>query len=280
MTPDAHAGTMEHPAGSGRPAPMLTFVTICYRNPDDLRRTLASLSPLPDGYERVVVDGSPDDSCAEIVAAFPGVTYLHGPDRGKYDAMNKGLAVARGAAVCFMNSGDGLVDAGQFDDMVQANRDVLATALIYGDCIKAIAGTQIMVPSPELTPERLRLGILPSHQSILIPTDYHRRHPYDSKMHFAADTKFLKAAFATLPSHHVAIPIALFAQGGASSSPGSWRSLHGQFLELRDAHALGLKEQIGMAFLLIRRKLFHLAFSEAALQRQQLKRLKRSLGRV
>lgn len=280
MTPDARAGTIEHSADFDRTAPIVTFITICYRNPDDLRRTLTSLSALSDEYERLVVDGSPDDSCAAVIADFSGVTHLHGPDRGKYDAMNKGLAIARGAAVCFMNSGDGLVDARLFDDMARANRDALATALIYGDCIKAIAGTQIAVPAPELTPEGLRIGILPSHQSILIPTDYHRRHPYDSSMHFAADTKFLKAAFATLPKRHVAIPIALFAQGGASSSPGSWRRLRDQFLELRDAHELDLREQVGMAFLLIRRKLFHMAFSEAALQRQQLKRLKSALERA
>lgn len=278
MTHDAPAGATKHPTKSFGAAPIVTFVTICYRNPDDLRRTLASLSALSDDYERVVVDGSPDNSCADVKAAFSDVTYLHGPDRGKYDAMNKGLAVARGAAVCFMNSGDCLVDYERFDHMVQTNRAILANALIYGDCIKDIAGTQVEVSSPELTPEGLRIGILPSHQAILIPTDYHRRHPYDDDMHFAADTKFLKAAFATLPSRHVPIPIALFAQGGASSSPGSWRSLYDQFLELREAHELGLGEQVGMAFLLIRRKLFHLAFSETALQRQQLKRLKRSLG--
>lgn len=280
MTAEARAGTIKHPASSDRAAPILTFVTICYRNPDDLRRTLTSLSALSDEYERLVIDGSPDDSCTEVVADFPSVTHLHGPDRGKYDAMNKGLAVARGAAVCFMNSGDGLVDAGLFDNMIQANRDVLATTMVYGDCIKAIAGTQIVVPAPELTSEGLRMGILPSHQSILIPTDYHRRHPYDSSMHFAADTKFLKAAFAMLPKRHLSIPIALFTQGGASSSPGSWRRLYDQFLELRDAHELDLREQVGMALLLIRRKLFHMAFSEDALQRQQLKRLKSALERA
>jgi hypothetical protein len=257
--------------------PDVTFVTICYRNPSDLLTTLSSLAALPDQYERIVVDGSPGDECAAVVAGFADVRYLHGPDNGKYDAMNKGLAVAQGMAVCFMNSGDCLVDVASFDAMVQANRDILKTTIVYGDCIKKIAGEEIAVPAPELTEAALRVGILPSHQSILIPTAYHQRHPYNDAMHFAADTKFLKGAFAALPKRYVALPLALFVQGGASSSPGSWKSLGDQFRELRDAHELKPVEQIGMALLLVRRKLFHMMFSEATLQHQQLKRLRRSL---
>ncbi|TCP87582.1 putative colanic acid biosynthesis glycosyltransferase [Sphingomonas sp. PP-CE-1A-559] len=257
--------------------PNVTFVTICYRNPADLRVTLTSLAGLPEEYERIVVDGSPDDSCASVTAEFAGIRNIHGPDKGKYDAMNKGLAVARGKTICFMNSGDCLVDAAAFDAMIRSNQGSLDTVIVYGDCIKTIAGEAIVVPAPELTDEALRVGILPSHQSILIPTAYHQRHPYDATMHFAADTKFLKAAFTALPRRHVAVPIALFAQGGASSSPGNWTSLLSQFRELREAHELGTVEQVRMAALLIRRKLFHMMFNEAALQRQQLKRLRRTL---
>lgn len=259
------------------PSPDVTFVTICYRNPADLRVTLTSLACLPERYERIVVDGSPDDSCATVTAEFDGIRNLHGPDKGKYDAMNKGLAAARGETICFMNSGDCLVDGAAFDAMIRSNRDGLDKVIVYGDCIKTIAGEAVVVPAPELTDEALRVGILPSHQSILIPTAYHQLHPYDDTMHFAADTKFLKAAFAALPRRYVALPIALFAQGGASSSPGTWKSLFGQFRELRQAHELGTIEQVRMAVLLIRRKLFHMMFTEAALQRQQLKRLRRTL---
>lgn len=257
--------------------PDVTFVTICYRNPDDLRTTLDSLAGLPEKYERIVVDGSPDNSCAGVVAEFNSIRSIHGPDRGKYDAMNKGLAAARGTSVCFMNSGDRLLDPMAFDAMIEANRDALNGTILYGDCIRKIAGDEILVPAPDMTPEALRIGILPSHQSILIPTAYHRRHPYDDTMHFAADTKFLKAAFSALPRRHVALPIALFAWGGASSSPGNWKTLASQFGELCDAHELTALEQVRMAALLIRRKLFHMVFSEAALQRQQRRRLRRAI---
>lgn len=258
--------------------PDVTFITICYRNPDDLRATLVSLASLDTVlYEKIVVDGSPDNSCADVVAEFFDVRHLHGPDSGKYDAMNKGIAAARGSSVCFMNSGDQLADPRSFEHIVRENREILSTTLIYGDCIKLIADEHIYVAAPALTINDLRIGVLPSHQSVLIPTEYHRGHTYDSTMHFAADTKFLKDALVKIPRKYVAAPIALFAQGGASSSPGSWKGLVDQFNELCDAHELNRVEQVKTALLLIRRKLYHLIFGEVALQRQQARRLRRSI---
>jgi len=260
-------------------SPCVSIITVCYRNPAELEQTLAGFTQLDSSlFEVIIVDGSPDDSCAKIAAHFPNFRHLHGPDGGKYDAMNKGLASARGESLLFMNSGDRLDDPTAFAELVRRNREILASTIVYGDCIRVVNGEHIESRAPELSDANLRLGILPSHQSILIPASFHQRNPYDARLHFAADTKLLKAAFRALPRLHVEAVIGVYAYGGVSTSPGSWRVLARQYRELCDAHELRLFERIGVAASLIRRKLFHWVGGEAGLQRSQARRLKRSLA--
>lgn len=254
--------------------PYVTIITICYRNPEDLRHTLSSLAPLRDDlFERLVIDGSPDRSCEEVSLDFPGVRHLRQQDTGKYDAMNKGIAEARGDTLLFMNSGDSLFNADRLELELTKHLDYISNNLLYADTIFDIGGVSIYVPAPELSTERVKKGVLPSHQAILIPTNFHRLHPYDDTMDFAADTKFLKVAFAALPAKHLEFVLARFAYGGVSTSPGSWRSIAQQLRELRKAHELSPRETITEAIRLIRRKILQAAFGEAWFRRVQRERL-------
>lgn len=251
----------------------VTVITICYRNPDELRATLASLAPLDrQWFDLLVIDGSPDAACEQVSGEFAGVRHLRGPDSGKYDAMNKGIAAARGAALLFMNSGDLLASPDQLQAAVIAHADVLPGTLLYGDAIFEIGGVAVAAPAPAMAHARAA-RMLPSHQAILIPAAYHRLHPYDERMHFAADTKFLKGAFAALPSRHLPFAIARFGYGGVSNSAGSWRSIRQQLRELRDAEELTARETVATGLSLVRRKLLQAAFGEPWFRRVQRDRL-------
>lgn len=254
--------------------PRVTVVTICYRNPDDLRCTLDSLRPLDAGrFERLVIDGSPDTSCEDVSRTFADVRHLRGQDTGKYDAMNKGIANAQGDTLLFMNSGDVLVSAERFQNAVVAHDDILSNTLIYGDAIFEIGGEAVYVPAPAIRPDTVTKGVLPSHQAILIPARFHRSQPYDDAMHFTADTKLLKKAFAALPTLHLPFAVARFAYGGVSNSSGSWASIHQQWRELHNAHDLDWRETLGSALFLIRRKVLSGLFGEAWFRRVQRERL-------
>lgn len=254
--------------------PKVTIVTVCFRNPHDLRSTLSSLTPLdPAIFERLVIDGSPDDSCERVSAAFPDVRHLRDADNGKYDAMNKGVLTALGDSLWFMNSGDVLVQADRLETAVRAHADQLPTTLVYGDVVYDVAGELLDVPAPEPTPDAVRKGILPSHQAILIPTGFHRAHLYDDRMNFAADTKLLRLAFASLPTIRLPFAIARFTYGGVSNSPGRWKAVAKQLREVREAHGLGMRETLSTAMLLVRRKILHAIFGEAWFRRVQRDRL-------
>lgn len=254
-------------------APLLSIVTICFRNPDDLRRTLSTVQGLPDSVEVIVIDGSPDESCAAVARRFPEVRHLQQRDDGKYDAMNKGIHAARGEALLFLNSGDELASTAGLVRLLERHAPALPHRIVYGDCLHRSGGHDVAVSAPMPVGENLRLGRLPSHQSTIIPRRYHREHLYDATMFFAADTCFLKQAYRELPATHFPEAIGIFAHGGASTSPGSVRVLAQQYRELSAAHELTLRERFSIAMLLIRRKLLHLLVGEEWLQRLQARRL-------
>jgi glycosyltransferase involved in cell wall biosynthesis len=205
--------------------PALSIVTVCFRNPEELAATLESTAALDSELvERIVIDGSPDDSCARVVAASaaPVAAYVHERDEGIYDAMNKGVALARGDAALMLNSGDRLHDARRLSAVLRSQREKLATHIVHGDTIDEIAGAMIRRPQIRTVSDRaIRRGELPSHQSILVPVSYYRAHRYDGSLTLSADTLFLRQAFTRLPALHVDEVIAVFSYGGRSNASGS-----------------------------------------------------------
>jgi glycosyltransferase involved in cell wall biosynthesis len=87
--------------------PSISVVTPCLNAAATIRETLESVHG--QGYERlehVVVDGGSTDGTVEIAREFPGVKVISEPDRGRPDAANKGIALATGEVVGFLNADD------------------------------------------------------------------------------------------------------------------------------------------------------------------------------
>lgn len=251
-------------------SPLVSIVTICFNNPADLERTLRSLAEVDISVvEVIIVDGSTDLRCKEVVAANRQVVsrYLAGPDDGKYDAMNKGLAAADGSSILFINSGDELCDAVQFCEVIRRCATKLTTHVLYGDHRYSIDGAIVSCAAPVLSPENLRRGNLPSHQSILIPKVWYNQNHYDAKMHVAADTKLLRRAFTELPSEKVDAPIGLFSSGGVSNIPGSWSSVLNHYRESVSARELTARERASLLVRLVIRKLYKVILGQEALSR-------------
>lgn len=87
----------------------LSVITIVYNNARDIERTMRSV--LEQSYphiEYIVIDGASKDGTVDIINLYKSrlTTFISEPDGGIYDAMNKGLSVATGDYVLFMNSGD------------------------------------------------------------------------------------------------------------------------------------------------------------------------------
>ncbi|WP_342330227.1 glycosyltransferase family 2 protein [Pedobacter sp. FW305-3-2-15-E-R2A2] len=89
--------------------PKLSVITIVYNNVKDIERTMLSvLNQTYPNIEYILIDGASSDGTKDIIYKYKSrlAQFISEPDKGIYDAMNKGLSLATGDYVLFMNSGD------------------------------------------------------------------------------------------------------------------------------------------------------------------------------
>lgn len=101
----------------------LSIITINYNNAEGLRKTMESVfAQTCRGFEYIVVDGASTDGSVEVIKEYEksnlkletinlqSFVWISEPDNGIYDAMDKGLKMAKGEYVLMLNSGDFLID--------------------------------------------------------------------------------------------------------------------------------------------------------------------------
>ena len=87
----------------------VSVITISYNNAEGLRRTIESVvAQNYSDYEYIIIDGGSTDNSLQIIESYAShISYwVSEPDKGVYNAMNKGIAQAKGEYLHFLNSGD------------------------------------------------------------------------------------------------------------------------------------------------------------------------------
>ncbi|RYU86910.1 glycosyltransferase [Mucilaginibacter terrigena] len=174
--------------------PVLSVITIVYNNSRDIERTLLSvLNQTYGAIEYIVVDGASNDGTLEIIKRYENriAKLISEKDKGIYDAMNKGLALATGDYVIFMNSGDEFYA----NDTVAK---VFATApdadIYYGetemvnDERESLGRRRHKAPA-KFTWRSFKYGMSVSHQAIYIKRSLVE--PYDPKYQLSADIDWI-----------------------------------------------------------------------------------------
>lgn len=98
---------------------LVTVITVCYNAESLIEETIQSvLNQDYKNLEYLIVDGASKDGTMSVVQKYADrLTYVSEPDKGIYDAMNKGLQMAKGEWVNFMNAGDTFVDEKVLSDV-------------------------------------------------------------------------------------------------------------------------------------------------------------------
>lgn len=198
------------------PMPPVAVVTVVRNDARHIGATLESV--LGQAYPRldyIVIDGASSDGTAAIVEAYRGrlSAFVSEPDRGLYDAMNKGLALCRpDAMVCFLNSGDVFAGADALARTFEACGE--QAALVLAPVIKRGA-SDLLLP---VRPGR-RLGMPACHQGMFCRQALLARHGFDLRYGLAADFDlYLKVARTLGPGDvaAAAAPVAIVSAGGLS----------------------------------------------------------------
>ena len=167
---------------------IVTIITVCRNHAQELERTIRSVeSQTWQEKEYLVIDGASTDDTLKVIKAHEAsiTRWVSEPDLGIYDAMNKGVRMAQGEWVIFMNAGDTFAS----DDTLQRvfgspqNADV-----IYGDVIKGELVKKAEAP-------RNAHRMFYCHQSAFVRTSCLREYPFDIRHKMSADFKQVKQLY-------------------------------------------------------------------------------------
>lgn len=175
-------------------APKISVITVVYNGALEVEETLKSvLGQTYPQLEYIVIDGGSTDGTVDIIRRFEKNidVFSSEPDKGIYDAMNKGLARATGDWVVFMNAGDRFYKDTTVSDVFAAPH--FDAQVIYGGVeIRYDDFARIEAPG---RPDQLWQGMKFSHQSAFISAPYHKERPYNIANRIAADLQFFYQAY-------------------------------------------------------------------------------------
>lgn len=195
----------------------VSVITVCYNDASNLEKTIKSV--LEQNYanlEFVVVDGGSKDGTIELIKKYEQSIdlWVSEPDKGIYNAMNKGIKMATGKWLNFMNAGD--LFAGP-STLSQIPFEASAkSGIIYGQTIRENA----YISHPMDIDSSLKIGhIMACHQSMFFNKDILTEELYYAEKYVLVDDYDLVSRIYNkgYDCKSVALPIANFLGGGATT---------------------------------------------------------------
>lgn len=171
-------------------SPTVSIITVVYNGEETLESTIKSIaSQTYSRIEYIVIDGNSKDRTLEIVKKYSSVInkWISENDNGIYDAMNKGLQMATGDYVWFMNSGDEIYNSSTLERIFSMipNSDIYYGDTIMINDVGEIIGNRRLSPPENLTWKSFKKGMLVSHQSFIAKRNITTL--YNTKYNYSAD---------------------------------------------------------------------------------------------
>ena len=183
--------------------PLFSIITVCYNSERTIERTIKSiLAQSFDNYEYIIIDGKSKDNTMSIVQKYAHnfngkMRWISEPDKGIYDAMNKGISLSNGALIGIVNS----------DDWLEPNalQQVHATYLQNNESLSTIYCGHLLFHKNEGTVSELKADLSVFRASVKKYSMFGIRHPsafvpkkvysqvglYDVNIRLSADQDFI-----------------------------------------------------------------------------------------
>lgn len=203
-----------------RAEPLFSIIIVVYNGAKTISSAIDSvLAQVFTNFELVIIDGGSSDNTVSIIKTYGSKIHFFStePDNGIYDAMNKGIAAAKGEYLYFLGSDDTLFNE-QVLHQVADSINLQPADLIYGNVLMSTSGQRY---DGAFTYEKLLTKNI-SHQAIFYKrTIFQQLGGYNLKYKLHADWDFNLTCFKneTVQKAYIELIVAHFTEGSTSSKP-------------------------------------------------------------
>lgn len=177
----------------------VSIITICYNREATIGKAIESvLNQDYPNIEYLIIDGNSKDGTVAIVQSYADKisTFISEPDKGMYDALNKGLQLATGDLIGLMHSDDEFYDVTVVSQIVAAFQNNSTTEGVYGDGIYVSNDAEERIIRDRIggaySLKRVQSGWLPLHPTVYIKRSVLKKHGfYNLDFKIASDTELL-----------------------------------------------------------------------------------------
>ena len=186
-------------------SPQISIITVVRNADKALKKTIESIREQSySNIEYVVVDGDSTDNTLNIINENKDIinTWISESDKGLYFAMNKGLGLAKGDFVFFMNAGDIFTSKNVIQNITKSINDLDA---VYFGYVQICSGNVYWETKPSNNNNHIQKGdtFLPHHQSIFYPKKYYQSTNYDTQFAIVGDIDFTLRACLKYPKYYI-----------------------------------------------------------------------------
>jgi glycosyltransferase involved in cell wall biosynthesis len=215
------------------PNPKISIITVVFNGQSLIELTIKSvLEQTYKNVEYIVIDGASADGTLSIINRYKTQIekIVSEKDKGIYDAMNKGISLATGEYILFLNAGDEFFEENTLENIFRSQADV---DVYYGDTVvvndqREVVSNRRLRPSKDLNWKSLQWGMVVCHQSFIIKRSLCNL--YDVSFKISADFNWMIESLKKSKSIvNTNLTVSKFLKGGASRKH-LLRSLKERFL--------------------------------------------------
>lgn len=205
---------------------LLTVITVCFNAENSIEKTLNSiLNQTFSDFEYLIIDGKSKDGTLDVIEQYKqkftdkgiNLRVISEPDKGIYDAMNKGIKNARGKWIEFLNAGTDYIENDVLEKVVNVLEDCDGD-IVHGDFLRVPVDGRVEVFNDTSDIDVMKNHMILSHESSFFRREMHKSYPYNTKINIVADyNSCLKMYLDGKKFVHIPVAIVRFYEDGFSS---------------------------------------------------------------
>jgi len=220
--------------------PLISIITVVYNGAKTLEQTIQSvLNQTYKNIEYIIIDGGSTDGTLDIIKKYENhISYwVSEPDKGLYDAMNKGISKANGELIGIVNSDD-WYEYNTVSCVVENYKKHIGKSVFHGDMyIVDILGNKKLY---KFNPSIFKLkyyGATYNHPTFFVTKEEYDEHRYNYLLSSVADIQFTLEVFLKDKNkfHYIEEPLSNFRLGGTSGSLSKFQALKDGFIARKNA---------------------------------------------